>query len=408
MKVFVTGMGVISPLGNSADELFQALLENRSAVRYYPEWKNLNGLQSHLGAPAMPFDSKSIPRAIRRSMSRMSEMALLATQDALSMCSMNLGDESIDCERVFLNIGSTTGSPETLESFYKKLSIGGMQGQFATDFFKIMNHSVAANVASGLGFCGPLLASSSACSTSTQSIVNGYEMVKSGLYDVAIVGGADELHYTSAGIFDLVNAATRGFNHDPDKASRPFDKDRDGLVVAEGAAIFVIESEEHLKKRNAKKIVEILGGAYLCDGTHMSQPQIKSMVKAMKMALKRANLATHEIDYINAHATSTVMGDIEESHAIYELFGGDLPVSSLKGHMGHTLAACGGIETVATVKMMERGILIPNRNLFEVDPRCSRINLLKENGYTKIKTSLINNFAFGGMSASLVIGAIQE
>ena len=224
-RVFITGMGVVSSLGNTPEELFNNLSENKSNIRCYDEWKKLNGLRCFLGAPAYEYDSKQIPRILRRGMSRMSEMAYLATKNALKQAelSLNAEDGTLDFNRTLINLGSTVGSPEANEEYHRKMfDNGGPAGQLATTFFKVMNHSVAANVAVGLGYKGPLLSTSSACSTSLHATILGAELVRAGLYDVAVVGGADELHYSGASTFDVVQAASINYNDRPGFASRPF------------------------------------------------------------------------------------------------------------------------------------------------------------------------------------------
>jgi len=220
---------------------------------------------------------------------------------------------------------------------------------------------------------------------------------------VAVVGGADELHYSGASTFDVVQAASINYNDRPDFASRPFDKDRDGLVVSEGAAILVIESEEHALKRNAKILAEILGGAYFCDGSHLAHPNADTMARTMQLALKNANISSDEIDYVNAHATSTVVGDIEESRAIYDIFKDKVPVSSLKGHLGHSLAACGLIELIASIMMMKKSLIIPTRNLENIDPLCAHIRLPMKKECCNMNTLIKSSFAFGGMNTSLIV-----
>ncbi len=404
MRVFITGMGAISSLGNSPESIFQALVENKTGVKAMPEWKNYKGLFTHVGAPAQPYDEKKIPRTTRRSMSRMSEMALLATQDALTQSRLPLHEKN---PRVLLMMGSTSGSPDTMETYFRKLiEKGGPEGQLSTSFFKVMNHSVAANVSVGLGISLPLAAPSSACSTSSQAIAMGWELIQTGIYDVVIAGGADELHYTSSAVFDIVLAASRGFNDQPEATPRPFDKRRDGLVVSEGAAVVILESEEFARRREAIPLAEVVSGAYLCDGTHMSQPQAASMAETMLMSLERASLPAHKIDYINAHATGTQLGDIEESQACHILFGNSVPISSLKGHFGHSLAACGALEVISCVEMMKHKLLIPTRNLEELDPHCAPVKLIQEKVESPVQRVMSNNFAFGGMNTSLILSAV--
>ncbi len=405
MKVYITGQGTLTSLGNSVEESFRGLSENRTGVRAYPEWRQYNGLHSHLGAPVPAYDISRIPRQTRRTMSRMSEMASLAAFQALAQADLAPGP-ALNTPRTLLILGSTSGSPDTLETYFRKLfEKGGPEGQFSTSFFKVMNHSVAANVAAALEFNGALLAPSSACASSAQAMILGWELIQAGIYDTVIAGGADELHYMSAAIFDIVQAASRKYNDHPELSPRPFDRARDGLVVSEGAAVIVMESERTMRARGARPIAEFLGGAYLCDSTHMSQSSAATMHEVMKLALARAGRDLRDVDYVNAHATGTVHGDIEEAKAIAETFGSRTPVSSLKGHFGHTLAACGTLEVISSIKMMETGGLIPTRNLTDIAPECAGIAHVTPETVrpARLRTVLSNNFAFGGMNTSLVI-----
>jgi 3-oxoacyl-[acyl-carrier-protein] synthase II len=266
-----------------------------------------------------------------------------------------------------------------------------------------MNHSVASNVAAAMEFNGSVMSVSSACSTSAQSLILGWELLQSGLYDLIICGGADELHYLSTTVFDSVYAASRGYNHSPTESPRPFDTRRDGLVVSEGASVVILESENHLQKRKGLALAEFCSGAYLCESSHMSQNNEKQMFNVMNSALARAGLSASDIQYISAHATGTLQGDAQEAMAIAKLFGDTVPTSSLKGHMGHSMAACGGIELIATLKMMEQETMIGTRNLEEVAPECRGVFHLKENLHRKFNLAISNNFAFGGINTSLII-----
>lgn len=406
MKVLITGMGALTSLGLDADSTFEALLAGRSGIRHFPEWEKYNGLHSHLGAPVAAYDIMKVPRTARRSMSRMSEMATLATLQAVGQA--DLSEESLQSDRTLIIMGSTSGSPQTLELYFKQLfERGGPQGQLSTSFFKVMNHSVPANVASALGFKGALLSPSSACATSSQAMILGWELLQTGLYDRVIAGGADELHYMSASIFDIVMAASRGYNQRPEQASRPFDKDRDGLVVSEGAGVLVMETEACVLKRGGLPLAELKGGAYFCDGSHMSQSSSEAMFKTMELALQRSGVKASDIDYINAHATATLQGDAEEAMTIEKMFGRVTPVSSLKGHLGHSLAACGAVEAIASVQMIKNEIIIPTRNLDNPDTVCLGLDLVREKRAKKLNHVLSNNFAFGGMNTSLVISSLS-
>jgi 3-oxoacyl-[acyl-carrier-protein] synthase II len=405
MKVFVTGMGALTSLGTDVNTMFHGLIENRCGVQAYPDWRAYNGLNSFLGAPVGEYDISKLPRTVRRSMSRMSEMASLATFQALEQA--YFPQDKLNSPRTLIILGSTTGSPATLETYFRKLiERNGPEGQVSTSFFKIMNHSVAANVAAALEFSGAVMSPSSACATSTQAVVIGQELIKAGLYDVVIAGGADELHYMSAAIFDIVQAASRKYNDTPLKASRPFDQDRDGLVVSEGAAVVVMESEKFATSRGARLLAEVRGGIYMCDGSHMTQSSSETMASVMNLALEKCGLVASDIDYVNAHATSTIHGDAEEAQAIGKVFGNRTPVSSLKGHFGHSLAACGALEMIASIKMMEHEMLIPTRNLEIVDPTCGDIQLIQKNQVGPVRAVLSNNFAFGGMNTCLVVSKV--
>jgi 3-oxoacyl-[acyl-carrier-protein] synthase II len=406
MRVVITGMGCMSSLGNSVEEMYKNLLVGKSAVRFYPEWAEYKGLQAHLGAPVPEYDIKTLPRSTRRTMSRMSEMASLATIQALKQA----GISEVNSSRTVLILGSTSGSPDTMETYFKLMfEKGGPEGQVSTSFFKIMNHSVAANVGAAINYTGPYLSPSSACATSTQAMILGWELLQTGMYDCVIAGGADELSYLSSAIFDIVYAASRGFNEKPQESPRPFDSGRDGLVVSEGAGVVVMETADFAAKRKATVLAEMAGGAYISDCGHMSQSQHGAMITTMEEALKRSKLEAKSINYVNAHATGTLQGDAEEAQAIAELFGDQVPVSSLKGYLGHSLAACGALEAIACIKMLEMGEIIPTRNLKTTDPKCKGIWLLKDGEIVKQNISAVmsNNFAFGGMNTSLILKKVE-
>lgn len=405
MRVFISGYGMYSSLGNNPESAMNSLIENRSAVKLMDEWAQMKGLNCWLGAPVQPYDKSVIPRLARRTMSPMSEMSTLATMQALESANLKVSD--IDPQRAMLSIGSTTGSPQVLQEYFERMSSNETINQSGTSFFKIMNHSVASNTSVALGFSGAVLAPSSACATSAQAAIMGWEAIQSGLYDIVICGGADELHFLSAVVFDSVYAASRNYNDRPDYTPRPFDQKRDGLVVSEGASIIILESERSLQKRGGKALGEFLAGAYLCESSHMSQSNCQQMIRVMNMALDRAQVKATDIEYVSAHATGTVQGDAQEAAAIGEVFGNKTPVSSLKGHFGHSLAACGVGEVIMTLKMMEKGILIGNRNLDEVAEDCQGVNLLKKNTKLSTNLALSNNFAFGGINTSLIIRSCQ-
>ncbi|MEZ4814361.1 MAG: beta-ketoacyl-[acyl-carrier-protein] synthase family protein [Bdellovibrionota bacterium] len=402
-RVFLSGAGMVTSLGTSLEETWQGLLEGKSGVRYMEDWKSLKGLSSHLGAPAPDVDIRSIPRTVRRTMSRMSQLMVHSTLDALAKANLDL--KTIDPTRVAIIMGSTTGSPQTYkEYFFKAYEVGGPEGQLGTSFFKVMNHSVASNVASALDFCGPVLAPSSACSTSSQAMVMGWEYIKSGLYDIVIAGGADELHHTSCEVFDIVFAASKKYNDTPQMSPRPFDKDRDGLVVSEGAGVVVMESADSMRARGVAALGEVLGGAFGCSGAHMSKSDTEAMMGIIRQSISRAASENEKPRYVNAHATGTFQGDQAEVEAIHGVLGSETYVSSLKGHLGHSLAPCGAIEAALSCKMMNEGLILPTRNLVEVSPECDLVQHVKEPLPVVFSTAVSTNFAFGGFNTSLFLG----
>lgn len=404
-RVFITGMGLVSSLGDQPAAVFDALLRHETGVRRMPAWEDQAGLRSHVAAPAKPYDATTIDRSSRRTMSPMSEMARHATVHALRDAGL---PESARGERTVLCMGSTTGSPQTLYAWYKKyVNTGGPQGQLGSSFFKIMNHSVAANVAVDLKFHGAVIAPAAACCTATQALAMGWELLQTGLYDVVVAGGADELDPASTAIFDIVGAASTGFNDQPGATPRPFDRARDGLVVSEGAGVLVLETESYALQRGARPLAELNAGAYQGDGSHMAHPDDQAMAAVMRACLARSRLAPGEIDYVNAHATATLVGDLEEVKATHAVFGERIKMSSLKGHFGHSLAACGAIEAIASIEMMRAGRIIGTRNLTDPDPELARVHLVMGTETAKLSRVMVNNFAFGGISASVVISAME-
>jgi 3-oxoacyl-[acyl-carrier-protein] synthase II len=270
------------------------------------------------------------------------------------------------------------------------------------EFFKMMSHSCAANVCLTLGIEGQQWAPSSACTSSAQAIGLGFMLIQSGRQQAMLCGGSDEVHHSVTGVFDLVKAASLK-NSTPDRPPSPFDQDRDGVVCGEGSGILVLESYQSALARNARIYGEILGFGNINDSRHIANPHRDAMARAMVESLREAGVAPEEIDYVNAHATGTEQGDREESAAIHSVIGSTTPVSSLKGHIGHTLGAAGSLETIVLLEMMQRQELIATRNLVTPDVQCRHIHLLTATRKQKVHTVLKNNFALGGVNAALVL-----
>jgi 3-oxoacyl-[acyl-carrier-protein] synthase II len=277
-----------------------------------------------------------------------------------------------------------------------------LRGIGANEYLQIMSHTCAANIANLFELRGRIVSTCTACTSGSQGIGFAYEMVASGQQDVMLGGGADELHPMVVAVFDILfSTSTR--NDDPDSTPRPFDAARDGLVVGEGAGCLVLEELEHARRRGARIHAEIIGFGTNSDGQHMTNPDPAGMEAVLRLALKDAGLDPSEVDYVNAHGTATEVGDVAESQATERVFGRGAPVSSLKGHLGHTLGACGALEAWMTLGMMSEGWFAPTLHLEEVDPRCGALDyIIGEPREIAADVVMSNNFAFGGVNTSLL------
>ena len=405
-RVVVTGTGSISALGNSMNELVNSIELKVCGTKKMAGWEKYKGLQSLVGAPADMPDVKTIPRKIRRSMGRMSLLSVFAVNEALK--SAKLEKESIHNERYGCIAGSTMGSAEALcSTFETMLPDHDLSLLTSMGFFKSISHTVSMNIAQYLGVNGIVMATSAACASSLQAVGTAYELIQNGKQDLMICGGAEELHPTVTGSFDILFATSTNFNETPEKTPRPFDKNRDGLVCGEGAGILILEELSHARERGADIIAEVTGYNTCGSGSHVSQPARGAMVQCMKAALSDANIKPDKIDLVNAHATATHQGDHEEAAAIYEVFGSKTPVNSFKGYIGHTLGASGAIELALSIEMMNKNIIFPTLNLEDVDEKCSMINHVIKKTKKNIDFILKNCFAFGGINASIILKRVK-
>ena len=406
-RVVVTGMGTVSPFGYGADVLFDALLAGKSAVRRMDGWEEYLGLRSFVAAPCEISGEKDIPRKARRSMSPMGIMTAQAADIALSVAGFDRG--GVSNGRVGCAVGSTMGSAKvTNEAFELVLPERDFTKVTSMMFFKTMAHSCSANLAGYLGLKGMVLATSAACASGLQAIGAGFDMIRLGRQDAMLCGGAEEIHPTVTGIFDLLYAASTGYNDNPTETPKPFDAKRDGLVCGEGAGILLLESLESAERRGAVVLAEILGYETTASGDHVGQSNPDAMVRCVQGALRDADTAPEEVDYVNAHATATLQGDAAEAEAIRRVFGGSVPVSSFKGHIGHTLGASGALELSATIESMRRRTIVPTLNLETPAPECVGVNLPTaplEN--VEIRRAVKNSFAFGGVNASIVVAPFE-
>jgi 3-oxoacyl-[acyl-carrier-protein] synthase II len=401
-RVAITGMGSVSPFGRGVTALTEGIEAGRSAVRYMEGWNKYIGLRSLVGAPAELKDEKLIPRQNRRSMGRMSMFAVQAAQDALA--DSGLDAAAATSGRMGCVVGSTTGSAISIsQAFEAMLPDRDLTKLSSMMFFHCLSHTATMNVAQFLKINGCVMATSAACASALQAMGTGYDIIRLGRQDYMLCGGAEELHPTVTGSFDVLFATSAKYNDTPNKTPRPFDRDRDGLVCGEGSGIILLEDYEHAVKRNAHIYAEVLGYHTCSSGDHVSESNRATMAICMREALKDAGLEPREVDYVNAHATATMQGDKEEAEAIRDVFGDSVPVSSLKGYIGHTLGASAAIELAASLAGMRKDMIYPTLNLENVSPECTGIHHVMNTPERRAARVVVkNSFAFGGISAVLV------
>jgi len=405
-RVVVTGVGLTSPIGHCLADASTALQEGTHGIVERADWDAIKGLGTRLAAEVKDLDLSGQERKKIRSMGRVSLLANYATQQAID--DAGLEPELLSSGRVGLAYGSTHGSASELEGFCRSLFIDNdLKGLAGSSYLKFMSHTCVANLALYHAIRGRVISTCAACVSGSQAIGAGYDLVRQGIQEVMICGGAEELHFSHAAVFDIMYATSTGYNERPDKSPRPFDLERDGLVVGEGAGTVVLESLERATKRDAKVYGEIVGYGTNCDGSHVTQPSAEGMASAMRLALEDAAIPYAAVQYVNAHATATALGDIAESEATSEIFGPTVPISSTKGHTGHTLGACGALEVAFALAMFQDRFVPPTRNLDQVDPRCAPLDYLRGDAReADLDLIMSNNFAFGGINTSLIVGRI--
>lgn len=401
-RVVVTGMAGLSGIGDDLKTSLDALRSGRSGIKYIPEWDEYTGLKTRV---AGRIDDFKIPEHYdRKKIRAMGRVALLATRATeLALSDADLLDSAIlGSDEMGVAYGSATGSPEAISYFGPLWFDKTMKGISATTYMQMMPHTCAANISVFFGISGRIIPTCSACSSGSQGIGFGYETIRSGHQKLMVVGGAEELCVTVAAVFDSMYAASTR-NDNPQEASRPFSADREGVVISEGAATLILEELEHAKARGARIYAEVAGFASNTDGMHLSKPHAERMERCIRLSLANAELGPEAIGYVNAHATATKAGDIAEAQATARVFGDSIPISSVKGHLGHTLGACGALEAWLAIEMQRINWFAPTLNLNEVDPECPTLDYITGDGRElKAEYIISNNFAFGGTNTSLI------
>jgi 3-oxoacyl-[acyl-carrier-protein] synthase II len=399
-RVVVTGLGGLCGLGTSWAQIEAGLRAQRNAIRRMDEWDRYTDMSTRLAGPIEFAPPAHWTRRHLRSMGRVSQLAVRAAELAISDAGLS-DDPVIASGQTGVACGSSTGSTADIKDFAAMLINNDTSGLNANSYVRMMAHTTAANISIFFGTKGRIIPTASACTSASQGIGYAYEAIKFGRQTVMLAGGAEELCPTEAMAFDTLYATSQR-NEQPHTTPRPYDRDRDGLVIGEGASIMVLEELEHARRRGARIHAELVGFASNCDGVHITKPEETTMRTVMELALEDAGLAPGVIGYVNGHGTATEHGDIAETHATAAVFG-HVPLSSQKSYLGHTLGACGALEAWFTIEMMNAGWFAPTLNLDNIDPRCGAVDYIVDSG-RELRTNYVmnNNFAFGGVNTSMI------
>ncbi|MEI6987020.1 MAG: beta-ketoacyl-ACP synthase [Rhodospirillaceae bacterium] len=350
--------------------------------------------------------ARHYPRKKLRTMGKVSKMAVYATERALADAGL-LNDPVVRGGRTGVAYGSSFGSPDSVLGFYELKMHGESKNLNATNYIRMMGHTAPVNIGLFFGVTGRIIPTSSACTSGSQGIGYACEAIRWNRADVMLAGGAEELDITDSAVFDTLYATSQR-NDRPGTTPRPYDRDRDGLVIGEGAATLVLEELDHARARGARIHAEILGFGTNSDGNHVTQPQAETMEHALRLALEDAGLPPEAIGFVSGHGTATEWGDIAETKATRAVLGVQALIHSLKSYFGHSLGACGSIEAWLGIEMMKDGWFAPTMNLENIDERCAELDYLMGVGRRlDVQYLMSNNFAFGGINTSLVFGRID-
>ena len=401
-RVVVTGMGIVSSLGNNVQEVEKSLQDSKSGITFQPEYEE-HGLRSQI-AGSMNIDvNQLIDRKLLRFMAKGHAYAWIAMQEAIADSQLN--EDQVSNFRTGIIVGAGGTSTESMLQGTETLKEKGIRRVGPYMVTKTMSNGVAACLATGSKIKGVNYSITSACSTSAHCIGNAYELIQMGKQDIMFAGGAEEEHWTMSYLFDAMGAMSSKYNDNPEKASRTFDTSRDGFVISGGGSVLVLEEYEHAVQRGAKIYAEIVGYGATSDGHDMVAPSGEGAQRCMEIALKEKD--TSNVDYINTHGTSTPVGDSVELEAIKKVFGGGkygpIPsIASTKSLSGHALGAAGSNEAIFSLIMMNNGFLTPSMNIDELDPAAEGLPILLKKEERIIRTAMSNSFGFGGVNASIV------
>jgi 3-oxoacyl-[acyl-carrier-protein] synthase-1 len=403
-RVVITGLGVVSSIGANKQEVLESLKQGRSGITFSQEYADL-GFRSHVHGPIDIDVSGSIDRKIRRFMGDAAAFNYLAMREAIGDAGLEEGD--ISNPRTGLITGSGGASTQNIVAATDILRDKGLRKVGPYMVPRTMGSTTSACLGTAYKIKGAAYSISSACATSAHCIGNGYELIQMGKQDIVFAGGGEEVHWSMTLLFDALGALSSKYNATPETASRPYDVTRDGFVISGGGGMLVLEELEHARQRGAKVYAELVGYGATSDGFDMVQPSGEGAVRCMRQALQTVD---GSVDYINAHGTSTPVGDTRELEAIREVFGEQLPmVSSTKSLSGHALGAAGVNEAIYTLLMMEAGFVSASANIQDLDPAAKGMPIVRERlDEARLDRVMSNSFGFGGTNASLVFSRFND
>ena len=411
MKIAVSGRGLITPLGNGLKKNEDALRAGRSGTVFMQEWKDKQLESNVAGVVDHNFDSPLINKKNSRFTSNNGKMALAATYEAIIEAGLTLDELAGKRVAVILGCGGSAYSL-VLDGANKLSNTGKVKRVSPFIVPQAMNSSAAASISIALGVTGESYAISSACTSGAHSIMIAARLINDGTYDMVITGGSEEVSWVNALGFDAMKALSRGYNDKPEVASRPFDRDRDGFVIAEGAGIMILENYDHLLKRGGKPKAILSGIGANCNPLNMVVPDSASSTELMNMTIKDANLSIEDIGYVNAHGTATPVGDPKELDAINDIFnlnGYNVPISSTKSMTGHMIGATSAVEAIFCTQMVEHGFIAPTANLDNPIEGYESFDFVRGEGRITpdLKHVISNSFGFGGTNGSLIFSKFE-
>lgn len=404
-RVVITGIGVYSCIGQNVDEVRDSLFKGKSGIGFETIRKEMGFRSALTGILPVPNLKDKLHRRFRNSMPEEAEYAFLATDEALKMAKID--DAFLDNNVVGILYGNDSTARAVIEGVDVMRQKKDTTLMGSGSIFQSMNSTITMNLSTIFRLKGINFTVSGACASGSHSIGMGYFLIKHGMQETVICGGGQEVNPYSMGAFDGISAFSVREN-EPTKASRPFDKNRDGLVPSGGAATVILESYENAIKRGANILGEVIGYGFSSNGGHISQPSVEGSARSLKMSLKDAGISVKDVDYINAHATSTPIGDAFEARAIHEVFGdAKCPVTSTKSMTGHECWMAGASEIVYSLLMMQNSFVAPNINFETPDEDSAKLNIVSKTIEKNIDVFLSNSFGFGGTNSSLIVKKIK-